>query len=263
MRHDLHDALQQTLRTAHLGRSAIWHHQTDSTNTQAVRAAQQGADHGLLIVADSQTAGRGRFDRRWEADAGLNVLFSLVIKPDLDTAHLGLVSLATALSIVEAIDALSGAKAHVKWPNDVLIGGQKVCGILIESTLSTSAQPTLVVGVGLNVNQVSFTSPLNQATSLLLEPGQRTDRVALLAHILARMETHLNQLGSAAGREAMLRTYQSHLVHLGERIAVYQRQFDAPVLGVCEGVGPSGALLLRTPDGLHSLHAGDVSLRPR
>ncbi|MEM1093967.1 MAG: biotin--[acetyl-CoA-carboxylase] ligase [Bacteroidota bacterium] len=262
MRRDLHDALQQALQTTRLGRRAVWHRQTDSTNTQALRAAQQGAVHGFVVAADSQTDGRGRFERQWEADAGLNVLFSVVLRPDLDTAHLGVVSLATALAVVEAIDAQSSAKAHVKWPNDVLIGEQKVCGLLIETTLSTTSRPTLVVGVGLNVNQTSFASPLPQATSLLLETGQHTDRVALLACILDRMETHLDQLASVMGRQAVLQAYQSRLVHLHKRIAVYQRQFGAPVVGTCEGVGTSGELLLRTHDGLHALHAGDVSLRP-
>ncbi|GAB5521664.1 MAG: biotin--[acetyl-CoA-carboxylase] ligase [Rhodothermales bacterium] len=242
-----------------------WYTSTDSTNAQAGRLARSHAPHGTLVVADAQQAGRGRFDRTWQAAQGKNVLFSLVLHPPLATADLGLVSLASAVAVVEGIASIVGVGAQVKWPNDVLVGGRKVCGILIESSFSssTTTRPTLVLGIGLNVNQDAFSSTLPNATSLLLETGQPTDRVALLAHILLRLEVRLDALSHARGRSSLRSAYTRHLAHLEETISVYRRQHDAPLTGVCEGIDPSGALLLRTPEGIQSLHAGELTLRRR
>ncbi|MBC7185695.1 MAG: biotin--[acetyl-CoA-carboxylase] ligase, partial [Calditrichaeota bacterium] len=145
--------LATLLKTKHLGRTAQFFASVTSTNEVARELAHQGAPHGCLVLASAQTAGRGRAGRTWYSAPGAGLWFSLVLRPKLAPQRCGLISLAAALAVAEAIAKVTGVKAQLKWPNDVLVAGKKLCGILAETELIGDRLKFAVLGVGLNTNR--------------------------------------------------------------------------------------------------------------
>ncbi|MDX1548511.1 MAG: biotin--[acetyl-CoA-carboxylase] ligase [Rhodothermales bacterium] len=232
-----------------------------STNTEAMRWAMEGAHEGSLVLAEQQTAGRGRHGRTWQAAAGRNLTFSLVLRPPLAPARLGLLTLAASLAVAESVEAVVvPVPVRIKWPNDVLIEGRKCCGMLLESSLAGST-PTVVLGIGLNVNQEHFAPPLDaRATSLRLAAGRPVPRAPLLADLLQRLEHHYDRLAHDA--DAVRHTYQDRLDGLGQPIVLRLSAQHGLVRGRLAGVSRTGALRLDTPDGPRTFHAGDVTTNP-
>jgi BirA family biotin operon repressor/biotin-[acetyl-CoA-carboxylase] ligase len=252
----------------------------DSTNIMAMRLAQQGSEEGVVVLTDSQKAGKGRQGRRWVDMAGCNVLLSTLLRP-LFPPHL--LVMVASLAIVEAIDKVSGIAATIKWPNDVLIGERKVAGILIETSHDLSGQLVAVVGIGVNVNgyisnyahQVNVSSLTaeqlsEKATTLAQECGHELSREALIAQLLLHIESSYLALQQEAH---IIRTTNitpslsiSHLIRekwsdrlstLGRAIQV--RQGDTLLSGVAEGVNENGELLLRSHSGERiSITWGDI-----
>ena len=169
----------------------------DSTNTLVRMAAQAGAPQGLVITAEEQTDGRGRRGRSWASPAGSNLYFSVLLRPDMDGGKAHMLTLPMALAVAQSVRSL-GQEAQIKWPNDVVLGGKKICGILTE--LYFDAPPSekaggrgyyVVVGTGINVNQPQIAEELSgRATSLFLETGRTLDRERLLAEVLERFSQY-------------------------------------------------------------------------
>ncbi|MDX1531042.1 MAG: biotin--[acetyl-CoA-carboxylase] ligase, partial [Rhodothermales bacterium] len=182
--------LQPLLRTCRFGRPARGFRSLPSTNAEALTWAADGAAEGALVVAEAQTAGRGRLGRTWEAAPGRNLLVSLVLRPALPPERLGLVPLAAGLAVAEAVEAaVPPLCPRLKWPNDLLLGGRKACGVLLEGRTGGRAPSAVALGIGLNVNQTAFPDALaERATSLHLEAGRPVERAALLAALLERLE---------------------------------------------------------------------------
>ena len=142
----------------------------DSTSSEIGRLALEGAPEGIIVTADAQTAGKGRRGRSWEAEAGTSLLFSLLLRPNLVPDAAPRITLLMAMAVTKAIREMTGLKAQIKWPNDVVVNAKKVCGILTEMQVKNGAIDYVVVGTGVNVNQTSIPAELeNSATSLLLE----------------------------------------------------------------------------------------------
>ncbi len=253
--------LEPLLQTNFLGRVTRGYETVGSTNTEAMQWARAGAPEGALVIAEHQTAGRGRLGRSWMDTSGQGLLFSVVLRPALPPDRLGLVTLAGGVAVAEAVSTWTApVEPRIKWPNDVLIDGRKCCGMLLESSLDRD--PFVVLGIGLNVNQDAFPESLaDRATSLRLETGRLIPRAALLARLLERLEVWLDRL--AAGEATSLReAFAERMVGQGERSSVRLTQSDEPVDGVIEGIDETGALRLRTGDTLRVLHAGDVTFQP-
>lgn len=253
---DLHAALD----TNRFGRPTRGFDACPSTNAMAATWAREGAPEGALVIAEHQTAGRGRLGRTWDDAPGQNLLFSLVLRPSLPSHRLGLVTLAGGVAVAEAVaEWTAPVVPRIKWPNDVLLNGRKCCGMLLESSLG--ADGFVVLGVGLNVNQDVFPPPLaERATSLRLETGRLIPRVALLTAALARMEHWTDRL--AAGADAALHeAFVARMVGVGEPAAVCLAGGGPPVEGVIEGIDADGALRFRMGDTVRALHAGDVTFR--
>ena len=215
----------------------------DSTNTEAVAWAAEGAPHGAVVLADYQTRGRGRHGRTWQADAGHNLLYSVILRPTFKPAEFGLITLAASLSVADAVTVLVAPSAvQVKWPNDVLIDGSKCCGILSESAIGT--ETVVVVGIGLNVNQSEFPPELSdRATSIRLAAGQCVDRTALLVDILRRFEKNLAQLN--AQPSSIIQQFCDKLYGRGQLSNV--RLADGRVIcGRIDGLAATGALRMDT-----------------
>ena len=263
------DTLRPLLRTKRFGRDAEGYRAIDSTNTRALAWAAEGAAEGSLVVAERQTAGRGRHGRAWRAGAGKNLTCSLVLRPRLAPERLGLVTLAAGVAVAEAVRAFAAPLVPaIKWPNDVLLNGRKCCGMLLESSVAGHARDrpaAVILGIGLNVNQNAFPDSLTAdaahlPTSLLMETGRLVPRIALLAELLRVLEGRYQSLFEDGGR-AVQRAYVERLTGLGETVTLRFAGTERHIEGRIDGVSATGALRLQTADGLRTLHAGEVTSR--
>lgn len=229
--------------------------------TEAAVWAAEGAPHGALVVAEAQTAGRGRHGRTWHDAPGASLMLSLVLRPTLRPERLALVGLAAGLAVAETADGF-GAAARLKWPNDVLAAGAdgrlaKLAGVLAEAAWAGAA-PVVILGIGLNVRQTDFPDGL-AATSLRLASGRDVERLAPLGPLLERLAARLADAESAP--EALLADVEARLVGVGETRAVRFPGTDRPaVVGTIAGLASDGALRLETPSGEQTVHAGEVTL---
>lgn len=256
MRRDLVDSL---LKTDVLGKSAVFLEEVDSTNLEAKRMAQNGCAHGLLVVGEHQTMGRGRRGRAWSDEAGENLCISLVLRPPVASELAPRYPLAAALGLYEALLSL-GVKTGVKWPNDLLYEGKKLSGILLEAGMS-DAGLFFVAGIGVNVNQSAFEGELRDtATSLRLASGRVWERETVLCAALHALEPAFLLCETDRGFETLLARYGEASCTLGQEVDVFGAKTS--FLGVAEALDPLGRLLVRTEDGeLAVVDAGDVSLR--
>ena len=255
--------LPDLLRTDRFGRKLRWHSSIGSTNAQAMTWARDGVPEGALVGADHQTAGRGRHGRAWSDAPGLNLLFSLVLRPTLPQDRLGLIPLAAGLAVAEAIENHTPLSPSLKWPNDILVDGKKVCGILLEGRLTRSndSLATMVLGIGFNINQTELPADLaDKATSLALETGQLVQRVPLLADLLVALEKHYDSLSTDLG-VAVLAGFERRMAGLGHTATVAFPLSGESVEGTILGIAENGALRLATSEGERLFHSGEVSLQ--
>ncbi len=242
--------------SAEIGRSFRYETAVGSTMDEARAAGRAGAPHGHVILADEQTAGRGRFGRRWVAPPGANLTFTILTRPDLP--RLERLSIVAAVAVADAVCERTGVAPVFKWPNDVQVDGRKLAGILVEAELDGDRPAFALVGIGLNVNAETQRDPeiASIAVSLRDLLGATVVREELLAAVLCRFE---HWYAHASGDD-LLNTWRSRLVTLGQTISV---AFAGAVeRGVAESVTGSGALQLRRADGsLVVLPAGEVTTR--
>lgn len=258
------EMISQTLATRRLGRPTLAFQQVGSTNDIAHEQARAGGGDGLLVIAEEQLAGRGRLDRTWWAPAGSCLLMSLLLRPGISGALLplhrvGQLTMCLGLGSVEGIAEVTGVEARLKWPNDLVIGGRKLGGMLTELNTKEDRLNYAVLGLGLNVN-VDFAAPgvppelMALATSLLAESGGTVDRLALLAVILLRTERWYERvLDGKSPHEA----WSQKLDTLGRRVRV--TLMGRVLEGVAAGVTPEGGLLVRDDQGrVEPVWSGDV-----
>ena len=259
------ESIEKGLTTAFMGCRVIYYRSIGSTNDVARELAAQGAPEGTLVIADEQTAGKGRLGRRWLAPPGTSLLMSLLFRPHfLASYQAQRLTMICSLAIVEAIEALTGLTAAIKWPNDIVVQGKKAGGILTELGSTGEGLDYVIVGLGLNVNldfrAVEAMGELAAtATSLSQELGREVSRLALLWRILENVEGRYQrlQVGELPHGEWAYR-----LITLHNHIIVNTPQ--GLVEGWAEGVDADGALILRTDcGGRQRVLAGDVTLRKR
>jgi len=245
--------------TSALVRGGLWREvrvvdATASTNADVRAAADDGAAPGLVIVAEQQSGGRGRLDRVWESPARAGVLMSLLVQPDVPTARLPLIPLLTGLAVVEAVRAVAELPARVKWPNDVLIDGRKLGGILVERT----AGGAVVVGIGVNVSTRADELPVPTATSVQIAGGA-ADRESLVKEILRAFERRYDAFTAAAGApDSVLPAYREVCETISQEVVV-QLPDGASVHGTAATVEDGGMLVVREANGVErAWSAGDV-----
>lgn len=242
-------------------RNIIYYERTGSTNEDAMRLAKEGAASGTVIVADFQEAGKGRRGRNWVSPPGSNLYFTLILKPDFAPDKAAMLTLVMALSVAQALEDKTGISPGIKWPNDIVINGKKVCGILTEMTLEAASIEAVVIGVGVNVSQTDFPDDLkDSATSLRLEGVQQIERMQLLDCILEYFDKnykiYLQKLDLSGLREA----YEAYLVNCGKEVRVLEPtgEYEGRALGINE----NGELLVETKEsGIQRIYAGEVSVR--
>jgi len=259
--------LRQSLRTRFvgIGERLVYLPEVESTNTLAMKLAQERSEEGLVVLTDSQTAGKGRQGRRWVDTPGCNILSSTLLRP-LFPPHL--LVMVASLAVVEAIEQVCGVQATIKWPNDVLIADRKVCGILIETSHDKHGRLVAVLGIGINVNgqlqgrierkgvEVDLATV---ATTLEIACGHPVSREEILTHLLSAIENDYLALQREALEPPVVAPFvgpaacslrerwQNHLSTLGRTVQVYQG--ERVVEGVAEAVDDNGELLLRRHSG--------------
>lgn len=233
--------------------------ESPSTNAYVAERARAGERPGLVVVAEHQTAGRGRLDRTWVTPAGAALTFSLLVSPgEVPVARWPWLPLVTGLGVVEGVRRAAGVEACLKWPNDVLVGDLKLAGILAER-VERPTGAVAVVGVGLNVSSSRQELPVGTATSLLLERASSTDRAALLLAVLESLTGTYDGWRAVAGRAGLVlrASYRRECSTLGRRVRV-----EMPAGGVLDGravdVDDDGRLLVDDGTRVHVLGAGDV-----
>ncbi len=238
-----------------LGRPLMYQAVTGSTNDDALLAARSGAPHGSVFVADEQTAGRGRRGHTWHAAPGENLLFSVLLRPELQLAQTSALTLAIGLALRDAITPLLSSETLIKWPNDLLVGGKKLAGVLVESQLQGDRLQAVVVGVGLNVASREFPEEIAaRATSLAVLGATRLEREPLLFDVLEAIAKRV-QAYQEHGVAGILSELNGADALRGQRVRV-----DAQT-GVGVGLDEQGRLLLQDDRGaVHAILSGTVEL---
>ncbi len=262
------ESIKRGLKTELIGQSIVYYSSIGSTNEVLKELAIQGAPEGAMVIADEQTAGKGRLGRKWLAPRSTSLLMSLLFRPDpsgrasgrsLPPSQAPRLTMICSLAIAEAIEGLTGLSAGLKWPNDIFIRGKKAGGILTESGTTGGRLDYVVVGMGLNVNLAVSALPelRGMATSLSQELGREVSRLELLWKTLEGIETRYDSLRR---RGSPHEEWAARLINLGRQVQVTTPQ--GVLVGWAEGVDADGALILRTPDGqCKRILAGDVTLR--
>jgi BirA family biotin operon repressor/biotin-[acetyl-CoA-carboxylase] ligase len=256
------DKLQEGLRTKRLGRKIFFSHEVDSTNTWAKELALLGAEEGTIAIAETQTAGRGRLNRVWVSPKG-GLYFSVVFRPELTSTQATKLVFVAGLAVAEALHELYGLRTETKWPNDVLVNGRKVCGILSEMNTAGDSVNFVVVGIGINAN-FDTKNALPQelwkdATSLENELDKKVQLDVLFRTAVERLECAY-ELFLKEGFAPVLREWKKHVGFLGCKVKVIS---DAEEwVGLALDVEDDGALAIQLEDGtLKRVLVGDVSLR--
>jgi len=241
-----------------IGRRIEYHEEVESTNTEALHLAQQGADEGTVVIAEAQSAGRGRLDRNWESPPAMNLYLSVVLRPDILAVSASLIPLMIGVAVADVISQYGLRQVRLKWPNDVLIDGKKICGILAEMRTRADRVAFIIAGIGVNLNmqKLHFPRELREtATSLRIETAMDIDRVDFAVRLFETLgnwyRVFLNG-GEAAIREKWLQ----YADIVGKRIeVVYGKSIQR---GAVTGLDESGALLLEGDTGVQQVLAGDV-----
>ncbi|WP_286029245.1 biotin--[acetyl-CoA-carboxylase] ligase [Anaerotignum lactatifermentans] len=253
--------LEQGLKTKTMGQTIYFYEETDTTNNRARELALEGAPEGTLVVAEKQTAGRGRRGKVWESPLGTGIWMSLVLRPQIMPAEASVLTLLCGLATAEAIEAETGLSAGIKWPNDILINGKKAVGILTEMDCEMSEVHFVIPGIGINVNTASFPPEIAEiATSLYLECGKTVSRRRMVHKVLERLEEHYETFLRTGSFAAMLEDYRKHCITLGKEVHVLGRE---PFFAEALDITPEGELLVRRADNGKEevVFSGEVSIR--
>jgi BirA family biotin operon repressor/biotin-[acetyl-CoA-carboxylase] ligase len=239
----------------------IYYKQIDSTNTEIARLAARGEAHGTVVVADAQTAGKGRSGRQWESPAGENIYMSILLRPDCVPDRAPMLTLVMAYSVAEVLKQQGFLDVQIKWPNDLVLSGKKICGILTEMQLTEAVIDYVVVGVGINVNTSKFPEELQEtATSLYLESERKLEREKIVESVVDCFDKAYRQFIEVQDLSFLKEAYNNMLVNADREVRVLEpgNEYTA----YARGINSEGELLVRMSDGEEKhVYAGEVSVR--
>lgn len=251
--------VQQGLSESRIGTPLHYFREIGSTNSHARELAEAGAAEGTVVIAESQSQGRGRLGRRWESPAFTNLYLSILLRPNLAPAHAAQITLMAAVALADAVDAYVPGQAAIKWPNDILIGKKKLAGILTEASCDAERVHHVILGIGINLNYAADAMPeeiRRRATSLLEITGKPVHRESFLQGLLQGIERCYGEL-ERAGFAALAQRWQSYFAWRGRRVRV--ELLDQVTIGTAKGIDRDGALMLVDDHGIEQrILAGDV-----
>lgn len=254
------EEVESLLDTEWAGKPVVYYPETDSTNIRIRHLGDEGAPHGTLAVADRQTAGRGRRGRTWESPGGSCIYMSILLRPDLAPEKAPMLTLVMACGVAEGIMDCADVKVQIKWPNDIIVSGKKLAGILTEMSTQVDYINHVTVGVGINVNVQNFPEEIQTATSLLSETGTQTKRAPVIAAVMKHFEENYKIFMQTEDMSGLMKKYSSLLVNQGREVLILEK--DAEYKAYAEGINQKGELVVRREDGtVENICAGEVSVR--
>lgn len=253
--------IESRLHTKWAGKQLSYVASTGSTNVDVKRLLEEGAPEGVLVVAGEQTQGRGRRGRSWQSPPDTNIYMTLGLRPDFQPELAPMVTLIDAMAVAEAVRDVCGLETQIKWPNDVVIGGRKICGILTEMSAETGYIQYVVIGTGINVNITDFPEEIkNTATSLYLEKKETVLRAPIIAKTMEYFEAYYEKFIRTKDLSLLLEDYHKRLVNKDEVVKVLDPQGEFE--GIARGIDEKGQLLVEKKDGgIVPVYAGEVSVR--
>jgi BirA family biotin operon repressor/biotin-[acetyl-CoA-carboxylase] ligase len=253
--------VKQRLGASRFGKTIHYFHEIGSTNSFARERAESGAVEGEVVVAESQSHGRGRLGRRWESPPFANLYVSLILRPKLSPAHAAQVTLMAAVALAEVVEAFVPEKPAIKWPNDILVSGKKLAGILTEAACSAERVDYVILGIGVNLNYASaaMAEEIRQrATSLLEVTGKPVHRESFLQRLIQGVERCYGEL-EQAGFDALAARWESYFAWRGRRVRI--ELLEQVTTGTAKGIDRDGALVIVDDGGsTQRILAGDVIL---
>lgn len=249
------------LRTGWMGREIRILEEADSTNLRAKAAAGEGADAGLVILAEQQTDGRGRRGRAWQSPAGENIYMTVLLRPDFEPEKAPMLTLLAACAAARAVKSPGKRQPQIKWPNDLIINGKKICGILTEMGMKGECTEYVIVGIGINCNQTDFPEELrNRATSLKCEYGCEVCREEIVARFLEEFESLYEEFEKRKSLEFIRDEYETLLVNEGREVCVLEPGKEWT--GTAAGITETGELIVKKDSGeICEISSGEVSVR--
>ena len=255
------DEVRRGLRAKWLGQTLWCYRETGSTNDAALARAAEGAPHGAAVLAEAQRRGRGRFHRKWLSPPGANILASVILRPQLHPSLVSQLVIAAAVAVAETLRGLHRLDAHIKWPNDVYVGGRKITGVLAELSAEAEQINYAVIGLGLNVNMTASQMPKairSTATSVRIELGHAVPRLDVLRELFVRLE-HAYEQWRRDGFAPIKARWAELSSSLGRRVEVVSG--TAKVTGLVADLDDDGALMLRLDSGLmRKVASGDMTV---
>jgi len=254
--------IESYMDTAWIGRKLVFYRKTGSTNLDAKELAEKGEDAGVVVVADMQTAGRGRSGRGWVSPSGKDIYMTLMLRPQCRPEKASVLTLVMAISVLEAVQELIPQACGIKWPNDIVVNNRKVCGILTEMSAELDGIHYIVIGVGINVNQEQMAEEIqDKATSLYIESGERIKRARLTARVLHYFEENYTIFEKSWDFSSLVDKYNGFLVNRNREVRVLDPKGEYD--GIARGINEKGELIVeRKSDGQTELvYAGEVSVR--
>lgn len=254
--------IESRLQTEWIGRKLIFHRETGSTNIDAKELAEKGEASGAVVVADMQTAGRGRRGRGWVSPSGKDIYMTIMLRPQCRPEKASVLTLVMALAVLEAISELLPQSCSIKWPNDIVMSGKKVCGILTEMSAELDGIHYVVIGAGINVNQEVLAEEIcKTATSLQIECGKQINRAKLVARVLYHFEKYYSLFEKTWDFSGLVHQYNQFLVNRDREVCVLDPK--GAFEGTAREINENGELLVeRKSDGkVVQVYAGEVSVR--
>ena len=253
--------IKSLMHTEWVAKEVLYFDTIDSTNTKAQELAEKGYPSGTLVVADKQESGKGRRGRSWVSPSGTGIFMTLMIKPDINPNNASMLTLVAALAVAKAITSVTGEEAMIKWPNDIVVNGKKVCGILTEMNAQFDYINNIVVGVGINVHNESFPEEISQmASSLMIEAGgKRFHRAQIIAETMSYFEQYYDIFLKTQDLSALVREYDELLVNRNKSVRVLDPK--EPFDGKAMGITPKGELIVDTWESRKLVSSGEVSVR--
>lgn len=257
----LADEIRLGLETRFIGRTIHYQDTVDSTQQIALKLANDHAPEGTVVIAEEQLAGRGRMDRKWHSPKYTGIWMSLIIRPNIPLMQAPQLTLLAAVAVVKAIADMTSLIPEIKWPNDILINHKKVTGILTELQAESDRINSIIIGMGINVNQQAADFPpelQTTATSLLMETGKKVSRAALIKSIFKHFE-ELYLLYLSEGFKPIKLLWESYAISIGKRIKA--RTVQKTIEGIALGITDAGVLQIKDNSGqIHNVYSADIEI---
>jgi len=244
-----------------LGNKIYFYDEIDSTNNEAKKKAEDGATQGTLVITECQNSGRGRRGKKWISPSGSGIWMSFVLRPTIHPYGASMITLVAALSVVSALKNIKNLECSIKWPNDIVANGKKICGILTEMSSELDSVNYIVIGIGINVNITEFDEDIKDiASSVFLETGLTIKRSQVVADFARYFEKYYSIFMQTQDMSGLLDAYNKLLVNAGREVKI--SNINSQFIGNAIGINNKGELLVKKHDGnIEKIMAGEVSVR--